>query len=84
MTLKVNVEKSKIVVFSQGTTTSNLKFNYNGKQLEIVDEFNYLGVLGTDHLTCRGEEVSNTNLIYLLVQKRRLQSFHVTCFQKSF
>ena len=38
-TLKVNVEKSKIVVFSQGTTTNNLKFNYNGKQLEIVDEF---------------------------------------------
>ena len=54
-TLKVNVEKSKIVVFSQGTTTNNLKFNFNGKQLEIVDEFNYLGVLGTDHLTCRGE-----------------------------
>jgi hypothetical protein len=33
--LKVNVEKSKIVVFSQGRTPNNLKFNY-GKQLEIV------------------------------------------------
>ena len=53
-TLKVNVEKSKIVVFSQGTTPNNLKFSFNGKQLEIVDEFIYLGVLGTDHLTCRG------------------------------
>jgi hypothetical protein len=28
-TLKVNVEKSKIVVFSQGTTTNNFKFNFN-------------------------------------------------------
>ena len=43
--LKVNVEKSKIVVFSQGRTPNNLKFNFNGKQLQIVDEFNYLGVL---------------------------------------
>jgi hypothetical protein len=31
------------VVFSQGRTPNNLKFNFNGKQLEIVDEFNYLG-----------------------------------------
>ena len=38
--LKVNVEKSKIVVFSQGKTPNNLKFNFNGKQLKIVDEFN--------------------------------------------
>jgi hypothetical protein len=27
--LKVNVEKSKIVVFSQGRTPNNLKFNVN-------------------------------------------------------
>ena len=47
--LKVNVEKSKIVVFSQGSTPSNLKFNLNGRQLDIVDEFNYLGVLLTKH-----------------------------------
>ena len=45
--LKVNVEKSKIVVFSQGRTPYNLKFNLKGKQLEIVDEFNYSGVLLT-------------------------------------
>ena len=34
--------------FSQGRTPNNLKFNINGKQLEIVDEFNYLGVLLRD------------------------------------
>jgi hypothetical protein len=37
------------VFFSQGRTPNNLKFNFNGKQLEIVDEFNYLGVLLTKH-----------------------------------
>jgi hypothetical protein len=47
--LKVNVEKSKIVVFSQGSTPSNLKFNLSGKQLDIVDEFDYSGVLLTKH-----------------------------------
>jgi hypothetical protein len=35
------------VFFSQGRTPNNLKFIFNGKQLEIVDEFNYLGVLLT-------------------------------------
>jgi hypothetical protein len=80
--------------FSQGRTPNNLKFNFSGKQLEIVDEVNYLGVLliqngnfnkskifavnkdtkamhevlklGRIH----SRKVSNTNLIYLLVQKR--------------
>jgi hypothetical protein len=33
--LKVNVEK-KIVIFSQLRTLNNIKFNFNGKQLEIV------------------------------------------------
>ena len=33
--------------FSQGRTPNNLKFNFNGKQLEIVDKVNYLGVLLT-------------------------------------
>jgi hypothetical protein len=43
--VKVNVEKSKIVFFSQGRTPNNLKFNFNGKQLEIVDKVNYLGMI---------------------------------------
>ena len=47
--LRETTQKSKIVFFSQGRTPNNLKFNFNGKQLEIVDEFNYLGVLLTKH-----------------------------------
>jgi hypothetical protein len=45
--LKFNVEKNKIVFFSQGRPPNNLQFNFNRKQLEIVDEFNYSGVLLT-------------------------------------
>jgi Flp pilus assembly CpaF family ATPase len=39
--LKVNVEK-KIVIFSQLRTLNNIKFNFNGKQLEIVDSVNHM------------------------------------------
>jgi lipoprotein NlpI len=35
------------VFFSKGKTPNKLKLNFNGKQLEIADEFNYLGVLLT-------------------------------------
>ena len=43
--LKVNVDKSKIVIFSRGRLPRNHEFKYRGTQLEIVNEFNYLGVL---------------------------------------
>jgi hypothetical protein len=64
--LKVNVEKSKIVVFPQGRTPNNLKFNFNGKQLEIVDEFNYLGVL----LTKNANFINPRCLLVIKVQKQ--------------
>jgi hypothetical protein len=42
--MKVNVEKTKIVVFSEGRLSRNLHFNYNGTDIEIVKDFNYLGI----------------------------------------
>jgi hypothetical protein len=41
---EVNVEKTKIVVFSEGRLSRNLHFNYNGTDIEIVKDFNYLGI----------------------------------------
>ena len=43
--LKVNIDKSKIMVFSKGRLPNNLEFKYDGKILEIVNEFTYLGIL---------------------------------------
>ena len=78
-TLKVNVEKSKIVVFSQGTTTNNLKFNFNGKQLEFVDEFNYLGVLLTKNGNFNKSKMfavnKDTKAMYEVLKLGRIQSF---------
>ena len=43
--LKVNVEKSKIFVFSRERLLNNLTFTFNEMEIGIVSEFNYLGVL---------------------------------------
>jgi hypothetical protein len=42
--LKVNAEKSKVLVLSNGRLPANLKFTYNNKDLEIVPNFSYLGI----------------------------------------
>ena len=42
--LTVNVDKSKIIVFSKGRQT-NYDFNLCGSRLEIVKEYKYLGIL---------------------------------------
>ena len=43
--LKANTDKTKVIVFSRGRQSTNLKFTLNGSELEIVNEFNYLGIL---------------------------------------
>ena len=43
--LNVNTEKTKIVVFGQGRRKSNLSFSFNRKEIEIVKEYKYLGIL---------------------------------------
>ena len=42
--LKVNAEKSKVLVFSNGRLPANLKFTCNNRDLEIVPNFSYLGI----------------------------------------
>ena len=42
--MKVNVDKTKVMIFSKGRMLVNLQFKYNGKDIEIVKDFNYLGI----------------------------------------
>lgn len=42
--LEVNIEKTKIVIFTKGRVKNNV-FYYNGKEIEIVKNFKYLGVI---------------------------------------
>ena len=43
--LKINTQKTKILVFSSGRPLANLKFHLDGLEIDIVNEFNYLGIL---------------------------------------
>ena len=43
--LQVNEDKTKVVVFSKSKFRQIPDFFYNGKRLEVVDEFSYLGIL---------------------------------------
>ena len=43
--LKVNIDKTKIVIFGSGLTPQNLSFKYNGSEVEVVKNFNYLGII---------------------------------------
>ena len=46
--LKVNTDKTKIMVFRKGGRLSkNLNFHYDGNSIEIVNKFSYLGIAFT-------------------------------------
>ena len=49
--MKVNVNKTKIMVFGFGKLRQNLKFTYKNVDMEIVKQFNYLRVIFTK--TCK-------------------------------
>ena len=57
--LEVNVTKTKIVIFRKRSykLNDNLVFNYNGQNIDIVNEFTYLGiVLTTKGSLCKNKE----------------------------
>lgn len=46
MELSVNVQKTKIVIFRNGKRVKDdEKWEYNSKYIEVVNQFNYLGML---------------------------------------
>ena len=42
--LKMNIDKSKNLIFSKGRQTGELQFRYDDKSFETVTNFNYLGI----------------------------------------
>jgi hypothetical protein len=50
--INVNLEKSKIVhIRTQSVTRSNFQFIFNGKEVDIVSKYTYLGLLLTEFLS---------------------------------
>lgn len=51
--LTVNTTKTKVLIFRKGgRLPSNLKFTYNGVEIEIVRKFSYLGIVFTSGGSC--------------------------------
>ena len=42
--LNVNVSKTKVVIFARGKTPKNLKIIFQQNEIEITDEYKYLGI----------------------------------------
>ena len=64
--LSVNTEKTKVMVFRRGgPLPSNMKFYYDGRELDIVNSFVYLGIV----FTYTGRLLPNT-----LVESSRVES----------
>ena len=45
--LTVNISKTKVMIFSGGRVPKNLKFYFKGNELQIVNEYKYLGIFVT-------------------------------------
>ena len=81
--LKVNTQKTKVVIFSKGRQPQNLHFTYGDTEIEIVKEFNYLGVLfsRTGHFATEIKHNSQkaTNAMYEVLRKGRQLNMSIQC-----
>ena len=81
--LKVNVQKSKIVIFSKGRMPQNLSFYYDGLKLEIVKEFSYLGVLFSrsgNFLKAKKTQVDKAlSAMYDVIRKGKFHNLSIEC-----
>jgi hypothetical protein len=81
--LRVNIEKSKVMVFSRGQLPKVMIFLYNRKQLEIVKDFNYLGVVltRTGNLKkakqCQIDKA--TKALYEVLKLGRVHNLSISC-----
>ena len=83
--LKVNLRKTKIMVFRKGgRAEQSLKFLFNGKVIEIVNEYAYLGVIFTTvpsftkaALNFRSKGFAALNSVWNLVCKGKIYNFDI-------
>ena len=81
--LKVNVQKSKIMIFTKGRLPQNIVFNYNNVVLEIVNEYTYLGVLfsrtGSFSKAKKAQAEKATCAMYEIIKKGRIHNLSIKC-----
>ena len=44
VSMKLNISKTKVIFISRGKVRKHIKFAFDGTELEVVDQYTYLGV----------------------------------------
>jgi hypothetical protein len=81
--LKVNIDKTKIMVFSTSRTAENVHFLYNEKEIETVTEPNYLGVTFTKNGKFKLAKQKNiekaTKAMYEVIRRGKRHNLLIEC-----
>ncbi|XP_063436930.1 uncharacterized protein LOC134718363 [Mytilus trossulus] len=81
--MKVNVDKTKIMIFCNGRQPADLKFNYGNTELEIVNEFNYLGIYFSKNGSFKANKKhlaeKATRAMYEVIKKGRKHGLSISC-----
>jgi len=73
--LTVNIDKTKIMVFRKGgVLNKNYKWTFKGNEIEIVSNFNYLGIV----LSSGGSYIPATNTLYGKASRAMNRLFSIT------
>jgi hypothetical protein len=79
--LKVNIDKTKIMISFKGTLPINIHFKYGDKEFEIVKDFLYLGIKfsRSGSFSNAKKELVNmgTKAIYELLKRGRLHNVSI-------
>ena len=81
--LKVNADKTKVMVFGNGRLPQNLSFSYDNLNLEIVKNFNYLGIIftrtGNFSLTKKHLADKALKAMYEVLKMGRMYKLSIKC-----
>jgi hypothetical protein len=79
----VNVDKTKIMIFSRGRQPQNLKFSLHGLELEVVNSFTYLGIIlsktGNFNLAKKSIADKGFKAMYEVLKLGRLHNLPTPC-----
>ena len=81
--LKVNINKTKIVCFTNRRLPQNLQFTYSNSEIENVKEFNYLGLLltktGTFKRAIKTVADKGSKVMYEILKRGKFHNLSISC-----
>jgi hypothetical protein len=81
--LKVNINKTKIVCFTNRRLPQNLQFTYSNSEIENVKEFNYLGLLltktGTFKRAIKTVADKVSKVMYEILKRGKFHNLSISC-----